>query len=177
MRRVQAGHGDALERLMERHGALLRVHLGRYVDAPTTQDLCQEVWLRVWQRAEQWQGGSVVGWLLAIATNVALNALRRRRRTDSLDALMAEEEWEAAAALYEGAAPTPEDEALWRDQLERVMALIDQLPVDKQAVLRLARLEEKPLPEIAAELGIPVGTVKSRLHHAVRWLTERMEEE
>ena len=178
MRRVQAGHAGALERLMERHEALLRVHLERYVDAPTAQDLRQEVWLRVWQRAEQWEGrGSVVGWLLAIATNIALNALRTRRRVHTLDALMADDEWEAAAALYESTAPAPEDEALWRDQLGRVMALIDQMPADKQTVLRLARLEDKPLPEIAAQLGIPLGTVKSRLHHAVRWLAERMEDE
>jgi DNA-directed RNA polymerase specialized sigma24 family protein len=44
-------------------------------------------------------------------------------------------------------------------------------------VLRLARLQEKTLPEIAAELGIPVGTVKSRLHHATRWLAEHMEDD
>jgi RNA polymerase sigma-70 factor (ECF subfamily) len=178
MRRVQAGNAEALERLMERHGRLLRVHLERYVDASTAQDLQQELWLRVWQRAEQWEGrGSVVGWLLAIATNLALNALRSRRRADSLDALMEDEEWEAAASLFEASTPAPEDEAIWRERLERVMALIDQMPGDKQTVLRLARLQEKTLPQIAAQLGIPVGTVKSRLHHAMRWLAEHMEDE
>jgi len=178
MRRLQAGHAGALERLMERRRELLRVHLERYVDAPTAQDLQQEVWLRVWQRAEQWESrGSVVGWLLAIATNIALNALRARRRTDSLDELTAEDEWEAAVSLWDAAPPGPEDEAIWRDQLGRILDLVDQMPADKRAVLRMARIEERSLPEIASRLGIPVGTVKSRLHYALRWLAERMEDE
>jgi RNA polymerase sigma-70 factor (ECF subfamily) len=177
IRRVQAGDPEAFERLVHQHGSTLRAHLGRYVGHQSAEDLLQEVWLRVWQRAGQWNGrGSVIGWLLAIGTNLALNALRARRRTASIDALMESEEWDTVASASEAVAPEPEDEVIWRDQLARTVALIENMPADRQAVVRMARIEGRPLHEIAAALGVPLGTVKSRLHHAMRWLNEQMEE-
>lgn len=178
MRRVREGDPEAFERLVRSHASTLRAHLRRYVGPQIAEDLLQEVWLRLWQRAGQWKGsGSVVGWLLAIATNLALNALRARRPTESIDALIDSEDWDAVAAASEAVTPEPEEEVIWRDQLARTIALIESMSADRRTVVRLARIERKPLHEIAAALGIPVGTVKSRLHHAMRWLTEQMEEE
>jgi RNA polymerase sigma factor (sigma-70 family) len=178
IRRVQEGDPEAFDRLVHQHASILRAHLRRYVGPQAAEDLLQEVWLRLWQRAGQWKGsGSVVGWLLAIGTNLALNALRVHRTTESIDALIESEDWDAVAAASEAVTPEPEEEVIWRDQLARTVALIESMPADRQTVVRLARIEGKPLHEIAAALGVPVGTVKSRLHHAMRWLTEQMEEE
>jgi RNA polymerase sigma-70 factor (ECF subfamily) len=178
IRRIQQGDPEAFERLARSHASTLRAHLRRYVEPQAAEDLLQEVWLRLWQRAGQWKGsGTVIGWLLAIATNLALNALRARRPTESIDALIDSEEWDTVASASEAVAPEPEDEVIWRDALARTMTLIASMPEERQAVIRMARIEGKPLHEIAAALGVPVGTVKSRLHHATRWLTEQMEEE
>ena len=81
------------------------------------------------------------------------------------------------ASASEAVAPEPEEEVIWRDALARTMTLIASMSEDRQAVIRMARIEGKPLHEVAAALGVPVGTVKSRLYHATRWLTEQMEEE
>jgi RNA polymerase sigma-70 factor (ECF subfamily) len=178
MRRIQAGDADALDGLITRHEASLRRHLERYVTPADADDLLQELWLRVWQRAGQWDGrGRALAWLLAIATNLALNHLRRRRPAVSLAALGEEEFSETLASASDAIVPGPEDQAIWGDQLDRLRAAVTQLPADKQEALRLVRIEGRSVQEAAAELGIPVGTVKSRLHHAHRLLMERLEEE
>jgi len=178
LRRIQAGDADALDGLITRHGAALRRHLERYVSATDADDLLQELWLRVWQRAEQWDGrGRPLAWLLAIATNLALNHVRRRRGTVSLAVMAAEELEEMPASASDALVPGPEDRAMWGDELDRIRSAMAQLPADKREALRLVRLEGRSLQEVAAELGIPVGTVKSRLHHAHRLLMERLEEE
>ena len=60
----------------------MQAHIARIVREPAaTEDLVQEVFLRVWTRAEQWQGsGTVKGWLYRIATNLSLNHLRSVKR-------------------------------------------------------------------------------------------------
>jgi RNA polymerase sigma-70 factor (ECF subfamily) len=84
MGRVRERDARAFEALFERYGELIRRHLARITrDDAAAQDLVQEVFLRVWTRAEQWDGrGPFKAWLYRIATNLALNHLRsvRRRR-------------------------------------------------------------------------------------------------
>lgn len=178
MRRIQVGDSGALGELMAVHGQALRVHLARYVPAADAEDLLQELWLRVWRRAGQWDGrGRPLAWLLAIATNLALNHLRDRRAAIPTVPLDAEETMETRASASEVAVPGPEDQVLWRDQLDRLNALMALLPEEKQAALLLVRVEGYTLREAADLLGVPVGTLKSRLHHAHRMLMEHLEEE
>src|SRR5262245_44121430 len=82
MARILAGDPVAFEQLFARYSVVVRHHLQRMVrDTAAAEDLVQEVFLRVWQRAEQWQGaGTLNSWLLGIATNLALNHLRTVRR-------------------------------------------------------------------------------------------------
>jgi RNA polymerase sigma-70 factor (ECF subfamily) len=178
IRRIQHGDEAALEALMSRHSGLLRVHLTRYVGAVDAEDLLQELWLRVWDRAGQWDGrGRPLGWLLAIATNIALNHLRGRRPAVRLGDLREEDELgETPAEALEIAVPGPEEQALWRGELARLRSAIAELPLDKQAALRLVRVEGYSVREAAEVLGVPAGTLKSRLHHAGRLLMERLEE-
>jgi RNA polymerase sigma-70 factor (ECF subfamily) len=163
---------------MALHGAALRLHLGRYVAPADAEDLLQELWLRVWQRAEQWEGrGRPLAWLLAIATNLALNHLRGRREAVSLAAAGDDDPSETLASNADAILPGPEEQVFWRDQLDRVRAAVATLPAEKQAALRLVRLEGKSLQAAAQALGVPLGTLKSRLHHAHRMLMEQLEEE
>jgi RNA polymerase sigma-70 factor (ECF subfamily) len=178
IRRIQHGDEAALADLMAQHSGLLRIHLIRYVGPADAEDMLQEVWLRVWDRAHQWDGrGRPLAWLLAIATNIALNHLRGRRRTVALDDLVAEEPWETPASMSEAFLPGPEEQAVWRGELDRTLAAMADLPEDKEAALRLVRIEGYTIREAAELLGVPIGTLKSRLHHAHRILVERLEEE
>ncbi|HUT73806.1 MAG TPA: sigma-70 family RNA polymerase sigma factor [Armatimonadota bacterium] len=178
MRRIRAGDAGALDDLIARHGRILRSHIERYVPSADAQDLLQELWLRVWQRAHQWDGrGRLLAWLLTIATNLALNHLRARHPVVSLAAFGDDEFSETLATAPEALVPGPEDQAVWGDELDRARSALAQLPADKQAAVRLVRIEGRSLREAAAALGVPVGTIKSRLHHAHKLLMEQLEED
>ena len=179
MRRVQRGDAQAFESLVHRHDRTLVLHLRRYVGPEDLGDLRQEVLLRLWERAEQWEGrGSPLAWLLRVATNLALNHLRDRKATVSLDApaeggAEADEAPLVAEDLLAGAS-SDLGQCL---EASRLLGLVDQLPEGQRTVLSLARLHSLKLHEIADQLDLPVGTVKSRLHAATQWLSARWEEE
>jgi RNA polymerase sigma-70 factor (ECF subfamily) len=178
IRRIRGGDEAALKDLIAGNSPVLRAHLARYVAPADADDLLQELWLRVWERAGQWDGrGRPLAWLLAIATNLALNHLRSRRETVPLEALADEEVPDVATLGCDAIVPGPEEQAIWREQLGRVQEAMAQLPAEKQEALRLVRVQGLKLDEAARLLGIPLGTLKSRLHHAHRLLMEHFEEE
>ncbi|MBM3498843.1 MAG: sigma-70 family RNA polymerase sigma factor [Armatimonadetes bacterium] len=178
MRRVQQGDAHAFEELTRRHERTLGLHLRRYVGPDDAGDLHQEVLLRVWERAYQWEGrGAPLAWMLRIATNLALNHLRARRATAPLEGRDGEgESFEAPSGAEGRPSAAWEDLERWA-QASRAMALIGELPEDKRAVLGMARVEGLKLQEIADRLEVPLGTVKSRLHAATQWLIDRWEED
>jgi RNA polymerase sigma-70 factor (ECF subfamily) len=178
IRRIRGGDEAALADLIAQNSQVLRVHLARYVAPADADDLLQELWLRVWERAGQWDGrGRPLAWLLAIATNLALNHLRGRRNVVPLEALPDEDVPDVATLGCDAIVPGPEEHALWRERLGRVQEAMAQLPPDKQEALRLVRVQGYPLKEAARLLEIPLGTLKSRLHHAHRLLMEHLEED
>ncbi|MEE2993452.1 MAG: sigma-70 family RNA polymerase sigma factor [Gemmatimonadota bacterium] len=89
LKQIQSQDEKAFETLTERYETQFWTHTLRTVrNEAAADDLIQELFLRVWTRAGQWQGqGSVKGWLYRIATNLALNHLRtvRRRRDQALE--------------------------------------------------------------------------------------------
>ena len=178
--RIRQGDEAAFEQLAGRHASLLRRHLVSMVhDRAAAEDLLQEVLLRLWTRAEQWQGsGSVRGWLRRTATNLALNHLRaaRRRRERPLRPAPAEPEGEEDLVpgwMIDTATLGP-DAALERAELRRRMRrLMDELPGEKREVLQLVYDEEADVEEAAQRLRVPPGTVKSRLHYARKHLARK----
>ena len=82
MEQIQAQQAWAFEMLFERYAVYTRRHINSIVrDEPAAEDILQETFLRVWTRSGQWNGqGTFKGWLFRIATNLALNHLRTRRR-------------------------------------------------------------------------------------------------
>lgn len=173
LQRIRLGDASAFDDLITRHQSALRAHLRRYVSQTDTEDLLQELWLRVWQRAGQWQGGKPLAWMLTIATNLALNHLRRRQVLPTT--LEEEELLELSPTPSDALLPGPEEEVIWRDEVRRVSSALEMLPEEKQQALRLIRIEGMSLREAADRLGVPIGTVKSRLHHARKLLMEHLE--
>ncbi len=82
VRQIQTGDEAAFDTLFQRYQGFLAAHLNRIVrDAAIADDLVQEVFLIVWNRSNQWQGrGAFQGWLFRIATNLAFNSLRSKKR-------------------------------------------------------------------------------------------------
>src|SRR5690348_5632888 len=121
------------------------------------QDLVQEVLLRVRRGLETYQPGSMEGWLSRIATNAFLDDVRRRKRRPE-DRLPEDPDW--ALPPTHGA-----DEALAAVALpDDVQEALARLPEDFRAVVVLCDVAGRSYQEIGESLGIPVGTVRSRIH-------------
>jgi RNA polymerase sigma-70 factor (ECF subfamily) len=180
--RVQAGDVQAFEALFDRYGEMIRRHLAHIVrNEAAAQDLVQEVFLRVWTRAEQWDGrGAFKAWLYRIATNLAFNYLRsvRRRREQPLEALAAEDESEQDYLPAWMMDPSPGPDAAFEsiERSERFRHLVQGLPEDKRDVLYLVHQMEMGIQAAAEELGIPEGTAKSRLHYAKKRLAREWQD-
>lgn len=132
-------------------------------DRAAADDLVQDTLERAWSRVAQWRPGSDLrAWLFGIMHNLRVDQLRRGSlATHSLD--------EAAAEV-----PTRATQA---DRLEvmDIEAALRQLPDEQREVLLLVALEEMSYAEVAAALGIPAGTVMSRLSRGRERLRQIME--
>jgi RNA polymerase sigma-70 factor, ECF subfamily len=172
----------AFEALLARYREPIRRHLLRFTrDDAAAQDLVQEVFLRVWTRAAQWDGrGAFKAWLYRIATNLALNHLRtlRRRHEQPLE-IEDDDEDEGdlvPAWMVDASALGPDAAVETTEEWERIRRLIDTLPDAKREVFRLVHEMEMTVRDAADELGIPEGTAKSRLHYAKKRLARDWQE-
>jgi len=177
IRLVQQHDPEAFELFFGRYEEAIRRHLARMLrDDHAANDLLQEVFMRVWTHADQWEGrGPVKGWLFRIATNYAVSYLRspRNRREHSLQATTTGvEQMPTASALIESPLAGPEMLTLFAERHASLRLLIGRLPLDKQVVFRMVYEEEMDTRDVAATLGIAEGTVKSRLHYARKWLAQ-----
>jgi RNA polymerase sigma-70 factor (ECF subfamily) len=126
----------------------------------TAEELAQETMLAVWQKAILFDPvrASVSTWIFTIARNLRIDALRRERHPSVLLADLAEEP----------EPPMQADRAVALSQQEtRIRMALSLLPPDQAEVIRKAFFEDKVHTEIEEELGIPLGTVKSRLRLAI----------
>ncbi len=168
---------QAFSVLFARYRAVVSSHIQRIQrDEVAAEDLTQEVFLRIWHRSEQWkQDAAFKSWLLRIATNVSLNHLRtvKRRREQAIDpassAVGDEDEDQVPPGWMVDANSASPDDALLRDEQRRQLQdIVCQLSQDKQEVIRMTYDDHMETRRVASELGIPEGTVKSRLHSARR---------
>jgi RNA polymerase sigma-70 factor (ECF subfamily) len=176
--RIQARDAAAFELLYQRYQEAIYRHLmGIVRQEAAAQDLSQEVFLRVWTRAEQWSGqGAFKGWLYRIATNLALNYLRDQRRrpaeplraeeSSAWDEWSSEEELPAPGWLVDTLTPGPDAALEQAEQRAWIQSAVETLAEQKREVFRLVHEMELSIRDTAGRLGIPEGTVKSRLHYA-----------
>lgn len=121
-------------------------------------DLVQEVLLRVRRGLETYQPGSLEGWLSRITTNAFLDEVRRRKRRPTV-ALPDDPD-----RVIAGTGPEP-DEALAAANLpDHIQDALRALPEDFRIAVVLCDVVGLPYEEIAASTGVPVGTVRSRIH-------------
>ena len=189
VRQILERDAHAFETLFDRYGEMIRQHVARIVRSDAlhppdaaAQDLVQEVFLRVWTRAEQWGGrGTFKAWLYRIATNLAFNHLRsvRRRREQPLSVPNEwddEEEDSIPAWLIDASALDPDAALELGERRERLRRLVERLPEEKREVFHLVHEMEMSMRDAADELGIPEGTVKSRLYYAKRRLAREWQD-
>ena len=132
------------------------------------EDLTQETFVRVFRSLAQYSPGTFEGWLHRITTNLFLDMVRRRQRI-RFDALP-----EDAVDRLPGSDPGPEQAYDEMHLDPEIQAALDALPPDFRVAVVLCDLEQLSYEEIAATLGIKVGTVRSRIHRGRVLLREAL---
>jgi len=173
-----AGDEAACTRLVTDHQRMVyQLGLNLLGEPQEALDLCQEVFLRVFRMLHQFRGqASLRTWIYRIALNQASNRLRwwrRRHRSQqvSLDAVVSRDCPEAR--------PSTRPDRLLQQQevVGRVRGALDALPFDQRAAIVLREIDGLSYEEIAAALGVAVGTVKSRLARAREQLRQTLRPE
>jgi RNA polymerase sigma-70 factor (ECF subfamily) len=173
VRRVQAGDKDAFEPLVEKYKRkVFRLAYQVLRDQEEALDAAQEAFVKAFRALPAFKGDSAFyTWLFRITMNVALD--RRRQRAARVKSLGAEdvtpEEWERTAVSTD---PDPEDVATSAERRDRIRKGLDSLSEHHRAIIILSDIEGLQYREIAEVLGIPMGTVMSRLHHARKRLRQ-----
>ncbi len=167
--RIAEGDELAMRVLYARHQLKIYRFVLRLVrDETAAEDAISEVFLDVWRQAARFEGrSSVTTWLLAMARNKAWSALRKRREI-GIDDGMAEQ--------LEDDSDDPEVVAQKADKGAAMRRCIEKLTVDHREVIELVYYQETALDEAAIILDIPENTVKTRLFHARKKLSELLRE-
>lgn len=180
--RLRDGDRGVFGPLVRRYERELYGYLRRYLgDDDLADDVFQNTFVAVFLKIQQYEPGRPARpWLYAIATNQAIDALRKKnRRADRrADLIVAADDDGEPRPLFElmpAADPAPPDHADRAEQRELVRAAVDRLPDLLRQVVLLAYFQGMKYRDIADALDIPVGTVKSRLHAALVKLTEEWE--
>jgi RNA polymerase sigma-70 factor (ECF subfamily) len=172
---LQRRDPDLLDRLVEQY----QFRLFRYLvyitgDRTRAEDFFQETWIRVLERGHQYDGKSrFEGWLFTIARNLVID-WQRQRKMQSLDALTASDQAHPLQVKDERATSAL-DAVLNTEQDAQVQKAMGQIPAVYREVLWLRFQEELQIEEIAAVLGAPPSTVKSRLYRGLEALRTTLE--
>jgi RNA polymerase sigma-70 factor (ECF subfamily) len=159
----------AFRELYEAYGPRVKAYMMRQgADAGTAEDLAQETLLTVWRKAALYAGdrGSMTTWVFAIARNLRIDRLRREVPWQELP------EGRLTEASSE---PLPDEAMAEKERQERVQAALAELPPEQKDVVILAYLEGLSHSEIAERLGLPLGTVKSRMRIAYQKIRQTLE--
>jgi RNA polymerase sigma-70 factor, ECF subfamily len=165
--RIAGGDRMAMQVLFARHHVrVYRFALRLVRNEATAEDLISEVFLDVWRQAGRFEGRSQVStWLLAITRFKALSLLRRRPE-EALD--------EATEAAIEDPEDDPDVALQKKDKAAVLRRCLQGLSAEHREIVDLVYYHEKSVQEVAQIVGIPEGTVKTRMFHARKKLAEMM---
>ena len=165
--RIAKGDSQAMPLLFARHRTrVYRFILRRVRSEGLAEDLVNETFLAVWQQAARFAGASsTTTWMLAIAHNKAVSALRKRRE-EALE--------EGAAEAIADAADSAETLLAKGDKGAALRTCLDRLPDDQRIVMDLVYYHEQSIREVAEILAIPENTVKTRMFYARKKLSEML---
>ena len=166
--RIARGDQHAVGELYDRHSHLLFGLLVRILhDRAEAEEVLQEVFVQAWTRANTYDGlrGTAAGWLCGIARNRAIDRLRARAR--------------GARTLEQVSVPpspeTPEALASTSQQQRDVHVALDSLPREQRELIERAYFTGATQSEMAAELGLPLGTVKTRVRAGLQTLRKLLD--
>ena len=176
------GDPAAFGELIRRYGNSVLGYLIRMSgNREQAEDLFQETFKRVHEKAHTFRGPQFKGWLFKIATRVALDGIRRGKRTKTvslnqqIDCDNPNSEQLGTVTLADNSC-NPSEQALKAEQAEQVRQAIGSLPTRQRATLVLAYYQQLSYPDVAEVLGCSVGTVKTQMFRALRTLAHKLPE-
>ena len=175
VRQLAGGRQDAFGRLYRRYASLILNMAARSLDRSTAEEIVQDVFMTVWRHAGVFtpERGTFRAWVLQMARFRILNELRRRRRRPQTQP---DPDGVLLAGLTDGG-PQPEDAAVRHAVIPAILSACRELPpTQRQAVDRIL-LRHLSHRQAAADLGIPLGTIKTRIRTAVRSLRAKLASE
>jgi RNA polymerase sigma-70 factor (ECF subfamily) len=152
--RIGQGDETAMEAIFKRYsGPVYSVALRVLHDTGQAEDVMQEIFLQLWRNPEAFVHGrgSLGAWLVVVARNRAIDVLRRRKPTDSVEDVVLASPCDISA------------EAERNGMMEKVRVILADLPEDQRKSLEMAYFEGLSHSEIASRTGDPLGTVKTRI--------------
>ena len=175
LRRAQNGDPEAFGQLMEPLEQLVWRVCWHYTgNREAAEDCGQEAMIRIWRNLANYRSECALeSWVYRIAANCCMDWLRKKKRDRSVSMEPLREQG------FDPADPSPgtEEQAVAKDERQRLREAIARLPDDQREALILTQLEKVPYEEAAQALGVSEGTVKSRVNRAKARLKEILTEE
>jgi RNA polymerase sigma-70 factor (ECF subfamily) len=174
----------AFDELVHRYEGELYGYLRRYVrDADLAQDIFQGTFIRLFEKAGSFdERRAFRPWLYSIATHLAVDTLRKLRRSaaasfDHPETAAEGDDEGAAIERLPAPTPTPFEGAVATERREWTRQAVDRLPEHLRVAVILVFFQGLKYSEAADVLGLPLGTLKSRIHAAIRKLDEAWHEQ
>ena len=174
------GDKTAFAELVRRYGDSVLGYLTKMSGSrQQAEDLFQETFKRIHEKAHTLRGNHFKPWLFTIATNVAIDGMRRRRRlqvvslNQKLDCADGRCEELGAVAVADNRYE-PSQEAVRAEQKEQVQQAVESLPTNQRATLVLAYYQQLSYREVAEVMGCSTGTVKAQMYRALKTLAQRL---
>ena len=167
---VKRGNTNAFRFIVANHQKLVAHIVGRIVlDRDEIQDVCQEVFIKVYQRINEFRGESRFStWIASIAYHQCLNHLRKKRRLNEVN-------FDEDKSVDNLKTETDPDRIFENNETKRVLkSVVESLPLAYRTVITLFYLEEFSYVEIEQITGMPEGSIKSNLFRARAILKEKL---
>jgi RNA polymerase sigma-70 factor (ECF subfamily) len=174
------GDRTAFGELVRRYGGSVLGYLTRMSgDRQLAEDLFQETFKRVHEKAHTFRGRTFKNWLFTIATRVAIDALRRRRRLRLVSLTQKancgdDSNEDLGTTVMADDRCNPSKEAIKAEDVEQVRKAVSSLPARQRATVVLAYYQQLSYREVAQVLGCSIGTVRTQMFRALRTLARTL---
>jgi RNA polymerase sigma-70 factor (ECF subfamily) len=170
IRLVQAKHRPALEELYDRYVKLVYSYAMKTAkEEKLTKEIVQAVFIRLWTTTASYRAndGQFVNWLLTITRNIAIDLHRQKRKNERLVSL---DEGQGSMTDMDHRSSLPEEAAIKEEARSQIRRAIRNLTGSQAQLIEQMYWQGYTLKEIAEHTQEPIGTIKSRLHQALRIL-------
>lgn len=162
VKRLQSGDQGAFSEVYDRYAAALNGIVVRIVnDEDAAMDVLQDTFLKIWKNCQSYDAtkGSFYTWMLNIARNTAIDALRKLKKSGVSE----NQHWDSSVGGSAGAVQQ-------NTNTIGLLSLVEKLPDDQKVIIEYLYLKGYTQQEVSDELELPLGTVKTRTRMAMREL-------